>query len=214
MLKNKRILITAGPTWEKIDPVRVISNTATGETGFVLAGMARKYGAKPTVLMGPAPCGKADSRIKIKYFKYFDELKSLIKKELKSKKYSILIHCAAVSDYKIKAASKGKISSGLKNLKLDLLPNKKIIDSIKKIDKDIFLVGFKYEPLSGRSKLIAKAKKLISSSEADIVIANTRKTGGYCAYIVGKNEICGPFYSKTSMAAQLFRKIGESLCRI
>ncbi len=93
-LGNKKVLITAGPTWVPIDAVRVISNTATGRTGIEIARRFARGGAEVTLLLGPvslvhSPRSTVHS-IKIIRFRYFDELKKLLSGLLKKKKYDII----------------------------------------------------------------------------------------------------------------------------
>src|SRR3989338_7283903 len=100
-----RVLITCGPTWVPIDGVRVISNRSTGEMGHALARAFLKRKAHVTMLEGPMA---------------FDELKSVLKKEAQ-KGHDVVIHAAAVSDFKLKTPRKRKISSR-KPLVLKLVP--------------------------------------------------------------------------------------------
>ncbi|MBU1870388.1 MAG: phosphopantothenoylcysteine decarboxylase, partial [Candidatus Omnitrophica bacterium] len=178
-LKNKRILITAGPTWVAIDSVRVISNTATGETGILLAEEFSRLGAKVTLVLGPIGRICLSKNIRLINFRFFDELKDIIVKELRSHRYDAMIHSAAVSDYAPQKLYRTKIGSGLKKLALSLKSTPKIIDLIKQIRPDIFLVGFKFEPQSGKQRLIKEAKDLILSSGADLVVANTLQRNKY-----------------------------------
>jgi phosphopantothenoylcysteine decarboxylase/phosphopantothenate--cysteine ligase len=83
---NKRILITAGPTWVPIDSVRVISNIATGETGILLAQEAVRRGFGVTLLLGPCDCCCIGQGFKVVRFRFFDELRQRLKEELSSKK--------------------------------------------------------------------------------------------------------------------------------
>lgn len=210
-LKNKRILITAGPTWVPIDKVRVISNIATGETGILLAEKAARYGAKVTLLLGPVEACCLNKNIKIIRFKFFDELKNKIIKELKSKRYDIVIHSAAVSDYRPLKIYAQKVRSGIKNWRLNLVPTGKIIDSIKKINHNLFLVGFKFEPRSGKDTLIKKTKELIWRVNLDLAVANTTSGNRYCAYIINHDKIYGPMLNKEDMTKKLIKLIGDNL---
>ncbi len=212
-LKNKRILITAGPTWVPIDAVRVISNIATGSTGILLAEEAHKLGAKVTLVLGPVETCCLNKKIKIIHFNYFDELKGIIIKELSSKKYDIVIHSAAVADYRPQASFKKKLRSGIKAWKLNLVPTPKIIDLIKKIDKDLFLVGFKFEPEASRKILIDKARILMNRAKPDLAVANAVHNNQYQAYIVNKKQFYGPMFNKKDMAEKLIRLIREQLCK-
>ncbi len=206
-LKNKLVLITAGPTWVKIDDVRVISNTATGLTGTLLANKFSRLGAKVTLLLGPTETGKTDKRVKILKFRYFDELDSLLRKELASKKYDLAIHSAAVSDYKPVVSYEGKIQSGIKKLVLKLAPTPKIIEVFKKKSPLTLLVAFKFEPNASRLKLNNEARRLIINTKADIIIANTVQKGTYTAYLIKKNNLFGPFFTKNNLAENLINKI-------
>ena len=103
-------MITCGATWTPIDDVRVISNVSSGEMGHLIAQAFRQKGAQVTVIEGPVTHTLTDKKIKIIKYRFFDELASVLKKEL-LKKYDIIIHAAAVSDFKVKGPSKRKISS-------------------------------------------------------------------------------------------------------
>ena len=209
-LKNKRILITAGPTWVPIDSVRVISNIATGQTGISLANKCSSLGAKVTLFLGPQKKAlhlKKD--IALVNFRFFDELKNLLNKELKSKRIDILIHSAAVSDYRPAVSFKKKIKSGSKNLSLKLLSTPKLIDSFRKRAPNAILVGFKFEPNENKDKLIADARSLIRRSGIDLAVANTISSFKYRAYIVTNSVTIGPLKSKASLIDRLIKFIGE-----
>ncbi len=235
-LRNKRILITAGPTWVPIDTVRVISNIATGQTGILLAEKLRSLSAKVTLLLGPVPNviflrsvysgSRRDTeakttlgietcclnkKIKLIHFIFFDELKRIIVKELTSKKYDIMIHSAAVTDYRPQVRFKQKVKSGIKQWKLNLVPTPKIIDMIKKIDRALFLVGFKFEPKAPREILIDKAKSLMNRARLDLAVANTIDNDKYLAFIVNKNNTIGPLKNRNALADKLINLIGENL---
>jgi len=210
-LKNKRILITAGPTWVPIDKVRVISNAASGETGILLSEKFKNLGAKVTLLLGPAQYCCLDKKIKLIRFRLFNELKSLIEKELRFKKYDIVIHSAAVSDYKPAKFYSCKIKSGMLGLQLKLVPTQKIIDLLKIISPHSLLVGFKFEPGANRAGLIGKAKKLMRRANLDLAVANSIKQNKYSAYILDRKQIYGPFSDKKEMSDKLVNLIGGSL---
>lgn len=211
-LKNKRILITAGPTWVPIDTVRVISNIATGLTGILLAERLLRLGAKITLLLGPVETCYLNKDIKLLRFRFFDELQNKITRELKYKKYNIVIHSAAVSDYKPSRVYSGKIKSGIKKLGLSLVPTDKIIGLLKRIDNSIILVGFKFEPQAGKGMLIKRTKGLIRHAELDLAVANTMNKNKYCAYILDSyNRSYGPLFSKKCMVTKLVDLIGGSL---
>ena len=202
-LKNKRILITAGPTWVPIDKVRVISNIASGETGILLAKKFIELGAKVTLLLGPAELAYLSNDFKLIRFRFFDELKDALFRELKTKKYDIVIHSAAVSDYGPTKIYSQKIPSGIKRLKLELVPTLKIINLIKKIAPAVFLVGFKFEPGVTKEKLLREAKNLIKEANLDLGVANSAGAKRYSAYILNNGIIYGPLCSKKNMVNKL-----------
>ncbi|HPT07735.1 MAG TPA: phosphopantothenoylcysteine decarboxylase [Candidatus Omnitrophota bacterium] len=206
MLKNKRVLITAGPTWVPIDDVRVISNTATGETGLFLAKEARQRKAHVTLLLGQGAVHEKRIRgVAFKPFCYFDDLQSSLRKILKQSRFDVVIQAAAVSDYKVRKVSRHKISSHKKRLRLELIPTPKLISLVKEIQPCTILVGFKYEQGLSARALIHEARILMRSSCAHLVVANTRKKGMYSAYIIGNNGfISQEIHSKAVLARTLF----------
>lgn len=208
-LSGKKILITAGPTWVPIDKVRAITNVFGGALGFIMAETAYKMGADVTLLFGPGrvclPFPK--KKFQIIKFKYFDELLKLVKKEVGSKKYNAVIHSAAVSDYTPVIAEKGKIKSGKKKLIIKLKPTIKIVDLIKKIDPDTFLVKFKLEVNLPEKKLIDVARKSMISSNADMMVANSFNaiSTNHKAFIIDKSVNIKKVVGKKNIADSLLR---------
>ena len=207
-LKNKRVLITAGPTWVPIDNVRVISNTSTGKTGILLAEELTRQGAKVTLLLGPIGKYCLNKKIKVIDFEFFDELSLLLKKELK-KKYDAVIQAAAVADYTPIKTSKAKLSSKKDTLKLALKRTPKIINTLRKATPDSFLAGFKFEPNLSEESLVKKGKFLLKNAYLDLVVANSTKNNQYSAYLVTDKKISAKFLTKEGMVktlADLIRK--------
>lgn len=205
--KNKKVLITAGPTWVPIDRVRVISNIATGATGILLAEKLQKLGARVTLLLGPVETCCLDKRIRLIHFRFFDELKRVMATELSPGKYDIVIHSAAVADYRLKTTFTKKVRSGIRQWQLKLVPTPKLIDIARKIDKNLFLVGFKFEPAASRKTLIKKANGLMRRAKLDLVVANTIYDNRYQAYIVNQDRTEGPFKNKEELAKNLIKAI-------
>ena len=201
-------MITAGPTWVPIDDVRVISNVATGETGILLAREALRQGAKVTLLLGPAANAITDKRIRIIRFTYFDELRRVLVRELSTKKYDVIIHAAAVSDYRPKSAYKTKISSDLAQFDLKLISTPKLVNMVKRYDNSLLAVAFKFEPDAKTSVLASRAKALLDQAGMNLVVANTLRKGKYRAYIMEESNFLGPLLTKRGMAQALLKKIG------
>ena len=169
-LRGKKVLITAGPTIEYIDPVRVITNQSTGKTGVLLASEFVSAGSKVTLIYGPGkelpPKGAKLIRVETS-----QEMFNVVKKEMKQK-FDIIILAAAVSDYTPEKSSPTKIKSDQNKIILKLKRVPKIIDQIKKIQKNVFLVGFKAETNMSKKNLIGKARKKLKESNADFIIVN------------------------------------------
>jgi len=176
-LYGKKILITAGPTIEQIDPVRAITNQSSGKTGVSLAKELVSAGAKVTFVYGPGneipPKGA-----KIINVVTSNQMFNAVKKELKNK-FDIVIMAAAVADYIPKNPSKKKIKSSKTNISITLKKAPKIIDQIKKIQKNVLLVGFKAETNVTNIELIKSAKKKLKESSSDMIIANDIGTSRY-----------------------------------
>jgi len=203
-----RVLVTAGATWIKVDKVRIITNVFTGKTGLYIAKSLKKKGHKVTLLMNPHCTGKIKG-IKSVYFRYFDEFKKEIKSILNKQKYDVIIHSAAVSDYKIKNITEGKIPSGRKNIKLDLFPAEKIIKIIRKKSKDSLLIQFKLE--ANRKEIIDKAYESLKKNKSDFVIANSFSdlTTSYKSFLVGRDKSIKILRSKKGLVSLLDRIINR-----
>lgn len=206
-LKNKHFLITAGPTYIAIDDVRVISNLATAKTGIMLANKLARLGAKVVLICGPSEKSGLDKKVKVAGFRFFDELKNLFIKNLKTKKFDFLVHSAAVSDFRPRKVFDKKISSDKNGLKLELIRTEKLIDLAKKNAPKTFLVGFKYEPEAKKTFLIKEALGLIKKSKADLVVANTMIKDKYSAYLVSEENVSGVINSKTELVNALIKKL-------
>ena len=170
ILKNKKVLITAGPTIEQIDPIRVITNQSSGKTGVSLASELISAGAKVTFVYGPGN-EKAPKGAKIINVVSSKEMHSVVKLELK-KKFDIVIMAAAVADYIPTIQSKNKIKSSKSSMNISLKKAPKIIDQIKKYQKNVLLVGFKAETNFTKAQLIKSAQKKLKESAADMIVAN------------------------------------------
>jgi phosphopantothenoylcysteine decarboxylase/phosphopantothenate--cysteine ligase len=158
----------------------------------MIAKDAYERGANVTLFIGPGrtEVPKQNQRLKIVRFKYFEELRNLVEKYVSMKKYHIFIHSAAVSDYEPLLKFDGKIKSNSEKLTIHFRKTIKIVDLIKKIDPNIFLVKFKLEVNTSKEKLISIAKKSMDHSMADIIVANDFNCIGkkHKAFILDKNE--------------------------
>jgi len=204
-LNNKRILITAGPTWVPMDSVRVISNIASGETGILLAEKLSKEQAKVTLVLGPVERRGIDRRIRLVKFRFFEELKARLKKELSSKKYDIIIHSAAVSDFRPERPVKGKFNSG-KVYELRLIPLAKIVTEIRRRAPEAKLVLFKLESGISDNLLLRRAEAALADAGGDLVVAN-RLIPRYKAYLLDEKKIYFQAASKEKLAQALVKRL-------
>ena len=170
VLRGKKVLITAGPTIEYIDPIRVITNRSSGKTGVLLASELVSAGAKVVFVYGTGT-EVVPKGVKVIRVETSQEMLNAVRKELKQK-FDIVVLAAAVSDYILEKSSKTKIKSEHEKIVLKLKRAPKIINQIKKIQKDVFLVGFKAETNASKEKLISLARKKIKESNADLIVAN------------------------------------------
>jgi len=170
ILKGKKVLVTAGPTIEKIDPIRVITNHSTGKTGVLLASELVSAGAKVTLVYGPG-ITEPPKGAKIIPVQTVTDMFNEVKKQMK-KKFDIVILAAAASDYIPKNQYSKKIKSTKNSLTIELKKAPKIIDHIKKLQKDVFLIGFKAETDISKKELVVRAKQKLRDSKADMIIAN------------------------------------------
>lgn len=167
-LKGKRILVTAGATIEEIDPVRIITNKSSGKMGASIAEQAFLRGADVIFLSGNNSI-QLNYSVKEEKFITVNDLYNKIKKSIKN--VDILIHSAAVSDFAVGNRKDSKIESS-KGLHLELTPTTKIFEKLKKLNKKIFLVGFKAEHNVSENKLIDSAFDILKKADADLVVAN------------------------------------------
>lgn len=165
-----RVLITGGGTSEPIDDVRSITNKSTGKTAASLTDFFIDNGFKVTGLFATnavKPILKCD----LKTFVTSKDLEALMQTELKLN-YDFVIHAAAVSDFSVKSTAAGKISSDVEQITIELVKNKKIINSIKQANSKIKLIGFKLTSTSSESEVDTKVKKLFTAANCDYVIHN------------------------------------------
>ncbi|MCS5548287.1 MAG: bifunctional phosphopantothenoylcysteine decarboxylase/phosphopantothenate--cysteine ligase CoaBC [SAR86 cluster bacterium] len=170
ILKGKKVLMTAGPTIEKIDPIRVITNHSSGKTGVLLASELVSAGAKVTLVYGPG-IAEPPKGAKIIHVETVTEMFREVKKQM-AKKFDVVILAAAASDYIPKNQYSKKIKSTKNSLTVELKKAPKIIDHIKKLQKDVFLIGFKAETDISKKELVIRAKQKLRDSKADMIIAN------------------------------------------
>ncbi|MFH1678383.1 MAG: phosphopantothenoylcysteine decarboxylase [Candidatus Omnitrophota bacterium] len=201
-LQGKKILITAGPTWVSIDSVRVISNIATGRTGILLAQEAAIRGARVTLVMGPCGECRLNKPVRLIRFQYFDELKKILTSRLRNNRYDIIIHSAAVSDFKPEYVSGRKLDSN-RGHRLRLMPLFKLVVLIRRMGIGAKLVMFKLETGITDKALIYRAKSAREKNGADLIVAN--RLNPYRAFIINKENNQISARTKQDLAKKLIK---------
>jgi len=209
VLKDKKILITAGPTWVPIDRIRVISNISSGRMGILLANEAYRRGMEVVLMLGPVGEVRVARGVNLLRFRFFDDFKKLLDRYLKLRYFDVIIHLAAVSDFRVSYVRKGKIPSD-RSLKLTLRPTEKLANFIRKKAKKSFLVIFKFEAGVSKAELIRRAKAAMEKCSAQMVVANMFRGLRYIAFVIGGSRIY-TVNSKEKLAGVLFRAIQEAL---
>ena len=213
-LAGKKVLISLGGTYEEIDPIRIISNKSSGRMGLELAKEAFKRGAELTVL-----AAKHDVHLPKAFNVIEAESNSLMREEidLLTPSSDIFIATAAISDFAPIKREESKISSSF-DLSLDFKPVGKIIQNIKKINPDIFLVGFKAEYDISRDEMISLAKTQMRDAGTDLVVANDVGRKG-CEFGSSTNEVILvsdeikdiPLNTKAEIAKAVFDEIENKI---
>lgn len=198
-----KILITCGPTWVKLDDVRVISNQSTGEMGHLIAKAFHKKKNKVTLIEGPVTNPLKVKGIKIIKYRFFEELEEILLAECR-KNYDIILHAAAVSDFKPQKPFTKKIDSH-KPLTIKLVKTNKIIDKIKKYAPDSFLVGFKLEPDLNEKNMFDYSKGLFINAGCHLVVANTTAQGYQGFIIDADSHILGRAQNKPILVKELLK---------
>jgi len=165
-LKGEKVLITAGCTWEAIDPVRFVTNPSTGKMGFSLARVAKRRGAQVTLISGPTHLESLPGISTIRVTSALEMEKEVLRAFPAS---TIVIKAAAVSDYRPQEVTPHKIKkNGQATLHLNLIQNPDILRRLGQKKKNQFLVGFAAET----DDLIQNARQKLKEKNLDLIVAN------------------------------------------
>lgn len=172
-LKNKKVLITAGPTQEKIDSVRYISNYSSGKMGYAIAEECANRGAEVLLISGPVNIQTKNKNIQTINIVSADEMFDIVMQN--SKSAEIMIFAAAVADYKATNKSDNKIKREQNNIAINLEANKDIAAEIGKLkSKNQISIGFALES----EKEIENAQKKLEKKNFDFIVLNSIKDSG------------------------------------
>ena len=211
-LEGRRVLVTAGPTMEHIDPVRVVTNRSSGKMGAAIAEEVASRGADTTLILGPGTL-TPPSGVKTVRIESTSDLLQAVKKELREAKPDIVFAAGAPTDYAPTTVSPEKIKTRDRaRIDLELQATPKILEEIRTSSPKTFLVAFKTEYNVPNEELIDEAFKIIHEKNADLVAANdvARQGVGFQVdtnelYVVDgrKNVVHIPLAEKREVARQL-----------
>ncbi|WP_179339096.1 bifunctional phosphopantothenoylcysteine decarboxylase/phosphopantothenate--cysteine ligase CoaBC [Winogradskyella ludwigii] len=181
-LKGKRVLITAGPTYEAIDPVRFIGNHSSGKMGFEIAKAASNLGAEVILVTGPTHQKIVHNFVSVKPVVSAEEMYTEVHKHFNTTDIAIL--SAAVADYKPKNVADQKIKKKDTTLTIELEKTKDILKSLGAIKTNQFLVGFALET----NNELEHAKGKLESKNLDLIVLNSLRDKG-AGFGVSTNKV-------------------------
>ncbi len=172
-LKNKTILITAGPTYEAIDPIRGITNRSSGKLGYAIAEISKIFGAKVFLISGPVKLITSSS-VNIEYVESSAQMLKKVRKILKEEEVDIFFSVAAVADWTPKNPSKNKLKKNGCNADLHDIEWEKTKDILLEVasiksEKRPFVVGFAAETIE-KKQLAEICQTKLEEKKADMLV--------------------------------------------
>ncbi len=173
-LQNERILVTAGPTEEAIDPVRFLTNPSSGKMGYAIARAAAQRGAQVTLISGPTAC-TPPLDVTLVRVRSAEEMRKAVMKAFP--KSTTVIMAAAVSDFSPASRAKQKVKKQDASLTVKLKTTPDILFELGQKKQDRLLIGFAAETQS----LVKNAKEKVEKKNLDLIVANdvSRKEIGF-----------------------------------
>lgn len=213
-LKGKKVLITAGPTYEKIDPVRFIGNYSSGKMGYALAESCARRGAEVTLISGPVQVKAQHPSIKVTKVESAHQMHEAAIEAFPTSDAAIL--CAAVADFTPEVKADQKIKREKEDLILKLVPTEDIAAALGKIKKENqCLVGFALET----NNELANARHKLEKKNFDFIVLNSLQDAGagfQCdtnkITIVDKEKATSyPLKTKTEVADDIIDRLANLL---
>lgn len=211
---GKKVLITAGPTYEAIDPVRFIGNHSSGKMGYALAEAALAMGAEVTLVSGPTALTVSDPQIQVVPVVSASEMYTEARRYFQE--MDIVIGAAAVADYRPENPAEEKLKKTGDTMQINLVRNPDIIGSLGREKTGQYLVGFALET----ENELAYAKKKLQEKNLDAIILNSLRDAGAGfgsdtnkVTFIDKNSEITPFELKTKaeVARDLLHEIHKRL---
>ena len=213
-LVGKRVVITAGPTREPIDPVRYLSNRSSGKMGYAIAKAASEFGAEVILVSGPVSLAAPLNVQRISVTTAAEMLEAVLSV---MESADLFIGCAAVSDYRVETASPQKLKKQDQSspMQLTLMQNPDILQAVRARRPDLFVVGFAAETENlleyGRKKRLSKGMDMIAINDVSRSELGFETDENALWVIDEANVTEFPKTSKTILAEQLLELISENL---
>jgi len=211
-LVERHVMITAGPTWEALDPVRGITNHSSGKMGYAIAQAAIASGARVTLVSGPCALKAADGVERIDILSA-EDMYEAVHAQIDS--VDVFIGVAAVADYRPRVVADQKIKKNDQQMVVDLIRNRDILASVAALANGPFTVGFAAET----NDVTANARKKLIAKNVDLICANRvgAERGGFgcdenaltLIDHAGVEEL--PMGNKQQLAEQLIHSITDRL---
>lgn len=213
-LYGKKVLITAGPTYEALDPVRFIGNHSSGKMGFEIAKAAANLGAEVVLVSGPTHQTVTHSLVAVKPVVSAEDMYNEVHKHFEASDIAIL--SAAVADYRPKNVASQKIKKKDATFSIELEKTKDILKSLGAIKAHQLLVGFALET----NNELEHAKGKLQSKNLDLIVLNSLQDKGAgfgvstnkVTFITSTNDVIeNPLKSKAEVAKDLMQQILKQL---
>jgi len=207
-LAGRHVVVTAGATAETVDPVRVLSNRASGRTGRAVARACHALGAEVTLVQdGPDVPYAA-----VEHVESAAEMTAAVVDAAETA--DALVSAAAISDYTVADPATEKLRSGQSSLTLELEPTPKLVDTVREARPDLPIVGFKVESAGEDAALLSRARDLSDRIDAAFVVANDASVMGEAetrALLVGADDHTEYTGDKRGLGAAVAEKLAEKL---
>jgi phosphopantothenoylcysteine decarboxylase/phosphopantothenate--cysteine ligase len=221
-MKKLKVLVTSGGTREYIDDIRVMTNISSGKLGAMIADKFVCEGHRVTYLYSKG------SKLPNLYYPNRTHVTNPIVIEANTvnevsdympsllPEVDVMVHAMAISDFTFDRKKAVKCSSNdlmgfIEHMQKTIRSTPKIIARIKRLNPDVFLVGFKFEVGRSEDELVEIARKQIEKAGSDLVFANDKEMMKQCknhiGFVVGPDDYTGPYIGKEDIAREIYRSV-------
>lgn len=184
-MAGRRVLITAGPTIERIDPIKILTNRSSGKMGIAMSRAAQLRGADVTLIYGPGT-EPEPSGIRTLGVEDTSQMRDALVEELRDG-YDVVVGVAAPQDLKVESPFDEKLRH-TEPVELKLVPAPRVLDDVRDLAPEAVIVGFKAECEVSDEELLSKAKEKLKEARLDMVVANDVMRPG-AGYRVDTNDV-------------------------